>query len=115
MATKEEVRTFLNTFRDKSKVWGIVFSDYRGKNTQALLDLDITPIERDKVIDELKVVDYSNGPLDDKLYGKAKMWVFGKIVKDKEVYIKITLGAVSAKVVCISFHSAKYSMSYPFK
>jgi hypothetical protein len=43
------------------------------------------------------------------------MWVFGKIVKKKEVYIKITIGAMDSGVICISFHLAQYKMNYPLK
>ncbi len=43
------------------------------------------------------------------------MWVFGKDVKGKEVYIKITLGKPNSHTICISFHKAEFPMSYPLK
>jgi hypothetical protein len=43
------------------------------------------------------------------------MWVFGKLVNRKEVYIKISLGNENSGVVCISFHIAEYPMAYPYK
>jgi hypothetical protein len=55
------------------------------------------------------------GPLEEKLYGGSDMWVFGKTLKKKEVYIKITLGAYGGSVICISFHLAEYKMQYPLK
>lgn len=63
----------------------------------------------------LEVKDYSKGPMEEKLYGGADMWVFGKTVKKKEVYIKITIGAMSNSVICISFHLAQHKMNYPLK
>jgi len=42
------------------------------------------------------------------------MWVFGKDVKNNEVYIKITLDA-GTNALCISFHIAEYKMKFPFK
>jgi hypothetical protein len=43
------------------------------------------------------------------------MWVFGKMVKKKEIYIKITIGMVNNQTICISFHIAEFDMNYPFK
>jgi len=53
--------------------------------------------------------------MEEKLYGGAEMWVFGKVVKSFEIYIKISLGMSSTQVICISFHKAEYPMTYPFK
>jgi len=68
-----------------------------------------------KILRELEVEDYSEGPLEEKLYANPEMWVFGKEVKTVEVYIKISLGLPSAEVICISFHKAEFSISYPYK
>ena len=43
------------------------------------------------------------------------MWIFGKDVKGKEIYIKITMGSFGNSVICISFHIAEYEMQYPLK
>lgn len=114
MTSKEDVRMFLNDFKVKLNTLGILFRDERGKNTRALLSLDITPNKRMEVLKELDVLDFSEGPINDTLYKGADMWVFGKIVKGTEVYIKITLGT-SSKVICISFHEAEFPLNYPFK
>jgi hypothetical protein len=115
VATRDDVQQFLNDFFVKYKVFGILFRDFRQKNSRALLTLEISPIKRKEIIESLKVEDYSEGPLDDNLYGIASMWVFGTIVNEIEVYIKISLGAFSSQVICISFHDAEHAMSYPFK
>jgi len=62
-----------------------------------------------------KIEDYSQGPLDEKMCGLLPMWVFGKQVKKREVYIKVSMGNESTQAVCISFHIAERPMSYPFK
>ena len=67
MATKEEVQSFLNQMKEKIKVFGIIYRDDRGKNAQALVDLEITPKYRDTVIINLEVQDYSEGPVIDTL------------------------------------------------
>ena len=43
------------------------------------------------------------------------MWVFGKLIKNHEIYIKISLGIEGSSVICISFHLAEYKMTYPLK
>lgn len=114
MSTKEEVATFLKDFKEKMKFWDVLFRDERGKNAQALVDLELRPIERKMMLEKLNVQEYSEGPIAEILYGGSAMWVFGKTIKKREVYIKITMGAVGASVICISFHLAEYKMNYPF-
>lgn len=115
MSTEKEIELFLNEFKVKLGMWGVLFRDDRGKNTQTLLDIEIRPSDREKVLKELKTENYSEGPLQEKLYGGADMWVFGREIKSKEVYIKITMGYKGAEVICISFHIAEYTMKYPYK
>lgn len=110
-----EVQAFLQAFKAKLGVWGVIFRDDRGKNTQALLTLEITPVYRVKLLKDLDMIEYCEGPLEEKLYGGAEMWVFGKSVKGQQVYIKISLGFSGAQVICISFHVAEYPLNYPFK
>ncbi len=115
MSTIAEVSSFLQDFKEKMKFWDVLFRDDRGKNAQALVDLELRPIDRKAIIETLETKDYSEGPLEEKLYGGADMWVFGKIIKKREVYIKITMGAMGSSVICISFHLAQHKMSYPLK
>jgi len=114
MTTEMEIGAFLRDFHAKMGIWGIVVRDDRGKNIQTLLDLEISRIQRDEVLRQLTVEDYSKGPEKDKLHMKADKWVFGKLVKGKEIYIKVTMGAFQAQVICISFHFAEFPMQYPF-
>jgi hypothetical protein len=115
MTTELQIQGFLDDFKAKLGIWGVIFRDDRGKNSQALLDLDITRDERIALLKKLVIVDYSEGPLEEKLYGGHDMWVFGKEMKNKELYIKIALGVNGAKVICISFHVAEHKLSYPLK
>lgn len=113
--TRNEVERFLKDFKAKTGIFQIIFLDDRGKNAQALLDLEISPIKRMDVINKLKVEDYSEGPLEERMRGLLPMWVFGKKVKKQEVYIKISMGVENSSTVCISFHFARHPMNYPFK
>lgn len=98
MSTEAAVAAFLKGFKEKMRFWDVLFRDERGKNAQALLDLDLRPIDRKAILETLETKDYSEGPLEEKLYGGADMWVFGKTVKEKEVYIKITMGVMGSSV-----------------
>lgn len=115
MSTEAEVASFLKDFKEKMKFWDVLFRDDRGKNSQALIDLELRPVERKTILETLETKDYSDGPLEEKLYGGVDMWVFGKTIKKKEVYIKITMGAIGSNVICISFHLAQHKMNYPLK
>lgn len=113
MSTVQEVESFLKDFKEKMKFWDVLFRDDRGKNAQALVDLELLPIDRKAILETLETKDYSEGPLEEKLYGGADMWIFGKTIKKQEVYIKITMGAMESSVICISFHLAQHKMKYP--
>lgn len=113
--TLQQVEEFLNDFKVKMSIWNILFRDDRKKNMLTLSELELPPIERKKIIEKLVATDYSEGPLEETLYKGNDMWVFGRIVKNKEVYIKITMGIAGSGVICISFHIAEHPMSYPLK
>ena len=115
ITTKQEVELFLKELHVKIKIFGLLFFDDRRKNQQALHDLEITPAYRKEIISSLKAEDYSQGPLEEQMHGILPMWVFGKKIKQKEVYIKISMGTENNGVICISFHIAEHPMSYPFK
>lgn len=115
MASKQEVEKFLKEFKVKMHLIGISFRDDRSKNAQTLHDLGITPAQRIDVLKSLKIENYSEGPLDEKLHGILSMWVFGKEVKQQEIYIKISMGQENSEVICISFHFPEHSINYPFK
>ncbi len=114
MTTRHEVESFLKDFKVKMSIFQIYF-DVRGKNAQALLDLEISPGKRKEIIEKLATEDYSEGPLEEKMRGILPMWVFGKQVKGKEVYIKISMGLANSQTICISFHPVEHPMKYPNK
>ena len=115
MASKQEVEKYLKELKVKMDFFGILFLDDRGKNQQTLHDLEISPAIRKEIISSLKTEDYSQGPLNEKMRGILPMWVFGKQVKMKEVYIKVSMGIENNSAVCISFHIAEHTVNYPLK
>ena len=96
-------------------MFGIIYRDDRGKNQKALEELEIVPSYRRVIIESLVVEDYVQGPVVDELNKLGEMWVFGKDVKGREVYIKIMLGGEWCQTICISFHIAEHALKYPFK
>lgn len=115
MSTESEVASFLREFKEKMRIWDVLFRDDRGKNMQTLIELELRPLERKVALETLEIKNYCEGPLKETLYGDADMWVFGKLIKNKEVYIKITMGSSGGSVLCISFHVAQHKMVYPLK
>lgn len=110
-----DVEVFLRDFKLKMSIWDVFFRDDRGKNTRTLLELELSPNDRKEILQKLIAHDFSEGPLPDTLNMGSDMWVFGKLVKKKEVYIKITMGRQGTSVICISFHLSEHVMKYPFK
>ena len=51
------------------------------------LELEITPKYREDVIMNLDSEDYVEGPIEDTLNKKGEMWVFGKEVSGRDIYI----------------------------
>ena len=103
--TIEEVKDFLDQFNAKMRIFGIKFRDDRQKNIKTLEQLDLYPAFRKIVIESLVAEDYVTGPVIDALNEAGEMWAFGKDVKEREVYIKISLGGVNQQTICISFPS----------
>ena len=115
MANQREVESFLKFFHEKTKIFTIIYRDDRGKNQKTLEILELNPLQRKEIIKSLTFQDYVEGPLTDTLNKLGDMWVFGKSVKNKDIYIKITLGNPGCPTICISFHIAEHPMKYPFK
>lgn len=115
MKSFDQVEVFLETFKVKLKIWGLLIRNDRQKNIQTIVDLEIREADVRKLLGDLTVIDYSEGPLPDIVYGGSEMWVFGKQIKGKEIYIKITLGTPNNPTICISFLIAEHKMLYPFK
>lgn len=114
MTSKDEVEMFLLNFKSKLGIWGYLFVQ-RKKNTETLLELEFTSKKVKELLLDLELEDFSEGPIKDDIFHFTELWVFGKTIKDREVYIKIALGSFNEQTICISFHFAEYPMTFPFK
>jgi len=114
MPTKEEVQEFLEVFKRQKKAYGIMFYQ-RKKNLKTLLELEISAKQRSRLLEKLQVEDYYKGPREDGVLKGTQFWEFGKQLKKREIYIKISLGLEGKPVRCLSFHIAERPIEHPFK
>jgi len=85
----------------------------REKNLESLSMLGMLPAEIPSVLRELRVSDYSQGPLDDDKGRPIQWWVFGCNYCDVVLYIRVAV--YRDKVICLSFHEAEHDVAYPFR
>lgn len=115
MADKTTVKSFLQELKQLIKVWGISFSNRPKNSIQHLADLSITAKMREEIILNLTIEDYSEGLLEETQQGGTEMWVFGKIIKGQQIYIKLTISKFTDRPICISFHKAEHPMRFPLQ
>lgn len=122
-ATLEQVDTFLKEFQVKARVFGINYNNDKEENLQTLFDLGIFASKRDEYILSLRPEDYYQGPdANDYDPEEGDVWMFGIGIKKRgkrkkiPIYIKIYITRVDgAANYCISFHVAKFEMTFPYK
>jgi hypothetical protein len=115
MASKGDVERFLADFKTKLGFWGLLILTGRRKNFDTIKELEFSIEDVKNELKNLELRDYAEGPVKEALFQGADMWVFGKVIQSREIYIKITLGQPSSKVLCISFHFAEKPLVYPYK
>ncbi len=107
------MRSFINELKANLEDDAIVRLDKRPENLQTLADLGLWASDISDVLKKLSESDYCEGPLDDDKGRPIHWWVFGPVVLDCCVYTKVALH--SGKVICRSFHRARWPMKYPLK
>lgn len=113
--TEYEIELFLNDFKVKMQFMDIVFLNDRAKNIKTLAMLEISVTQQKQIVEELEIKDYSEGPIEDTNFVGSPLWVFAKIVKGHELYIKISMGFPNRSTLCISFHISEFPINYPLK
>lgn len=115
MSNKTAVKSFLQELKQVIKTWDIFFVNRQKNSIQDLADLGITANSRKEIISQLEIEDYSEGPKEETQFNGSELWVFGKIIKNQEVYIKLTISRNTNNAICISFHKAEHPMVFPYK
>ena len=112
---EEAVSRFLNEFKTIARKRGVDFVPRQGF-IEMLTLLGITRrICHDELL-SLSAEDYYQGPEDDK--GRpGEVWMFGKRLEGKEIYIKLKLAKVSKETIakCLSFHPADFPLCFPLR
>lgn len=125
---KGEVAAFLNELRDLlGKVDFNIDTDIilirknKKKEEQkfstpyTLLDLDYDMTDVVNRLKELTVEEYSETKIDKNDLNPPLLFVFGKDINNKKVYVKLKIkGDKQKHVLCVSFHYAKEKMTFPY-
>ena len=86
------------------------------KNMQTLSDLDYNAEDVLEILSGLTVNNYSETLLDTDDQNPPLLNVFGIMIQNKEIYIKIkNRSTPKRKIICVSFHWSEHTMGYPYK
>ncbi|MDO5157179.1 MAG: hypothetical protein Q4D51_14585 [Eubacteriales bacterium] len=80
-----------------------------------LLDLDYDTEDIVNRLKELKVEEYSETKIDKDDVNPPILFVFGKDINGKLIYVKLKIRNQQKQVVCVSFHYAKDKMEFPYE
>ena len=81
-----------------------------------LVDLEYDSFDVVERLKELTVAEYSETLIDKDDDKPPLLFILGKDINAKLVYIKLKIkGETDKKVLCLSFHYAKYDMKFPYK
>ena len=119
MDEREKVRDFLQSIKETianpvaDQGWVLV---PRPENKECILQLGFKYQDISETLLDLSVEDYCEGPCQDRDQ-PGDLWVFGKVIENKAIYIKIKLASFGPLriVRVISFHFADYTLDHPFK
>ena len=104
-----DINTDLNFVRKKKQ--GV---DQKFSTPYTLLDLDYDAEDVVNRLKELKVEEYSETKIDTDDVNPPILFVFGKDINSRLVYVKLKIRNQQKQVVCVSFHYAKDKMEFPY-
>ena len=89
--------------------------DIQYSTPYTLVDLDYDISDIAQRLRELTIREYSETLIDKDDPNPPLLFVFGKDINGKQVYIKLKIkGEQKRYVLCVSFHYAKEKMSFPY-
>lgn len=119
-ASYQQVKSFLDEVLEKVRTHDWYLRLDRDKNKDALYELDLTTADIEDFLLKLQPQDYFSGPeYDTKPYRKLEnpgpLWAFGTMADSTEVYVKLRVGALGSKAICVSFHPSNPDLVYPLR
>ena len=89
--------------------------DEKYSTPYTLLDLDYDISDVVDRLKELAIEEYSETLVDKDDLNPPILFVFGKNINNKQVYVKLKVkGEQSRHILCVSFHYAKEKMLFPY-
>ena len=89
--------------------------DQKYSTPYTLLELDYDTEDVVERLKELTVAEYSETKIDKDDLNPPLLFVFGKDINSKLVYVKLKIkGEQQRHVLCVSFHYAKEKMTFPY-
>lgn len=89
--------------------------DQQYSTPYTLLDLDYDAEDVVERLKELTVAEYSETKIDKDDLNPPLLFVFGKDINGKLVYVKLKIkGDLQRHILCVSFHYAKKKMTFPY-
>lgn len=104
-----DINTDLNLISKKKRE-----EDQKFSTPYTLLDLDYDVEDVVNRLKELKVEEYSETKIDTDDVHPPILFVFGKDINGKLIYVKLKIRDLKKQVVCVSFHYAKDKMEFPY-
>lgn len=90
-------------------------NDEEHSTPYTLLDLEYDVWDVVERLKELTVSEYSETRIDKDDQNPLLLFVFGKDIKGKLVYVKLKIkGEQNRRVLCVSFHYAREQMNFPY-
>jgi hypothetical protein len=114
-AKADEIVRFLKAFKSIAMGRGVDFIPRREFMT-TLAALGLTRANCQEELLGLSVEDYCQGPDEDR-DRPGTVWVFGRNIEGKDIYIKLKLAQVGEEIIakCLSFHPAEFPLCFPLK
>lgn len=89
--------------------------DEKFSTPYTLLDLEYDAEDVVERLKELVLEEYSETKIDKDDVNPPLLFVFGKVINEKLVYVKLKIkGDQKRHVLCVSFHYAKEKMTFPY-
>ena len=88
--------------------------DWKFSTPYTLLDLEYNAEDVVNRLKELKVEEYAETKIDTDDINPPTLFVFGKDINDRLIYVKLKIRDQQKQIVCVSFHYAKDKMQYPY-